>query len=118
MHYMCLDFPEKVLTLPDKMTLAFMKLLEMGLTKYGCYHYVNINVLLPNPLLAIMGIQSSIKTKTTWLCSKSAISIPPYRDHLPIKTTLCGPEVVAVGMLHCRSHSEPSTILATSLSNT
>ncbi len=30
---MCQDFPEKVLTLPDKMIVSFIKLLELGLTK-------------------------------------------------------------------------------------
>lgn len=35
LHYMCQDFAEKVITLPDKMLLAFIKLLEMGLTKYA-----------------------------------------------------------------------------------
>ena len=34
LHYMCQDFSEKVLTLPDKLTISFLELLEMGLRKY------------------------------------------------------------------------------------
>jgi hypothetical protein len=33
LHYLCRDFPERVFTLPDKMVISFMKLLEIGLTK-------------------------------------------------------------------------------------